>query len=531
MIYFFSPFHRTGGPENTHFTCSIINQMVGQVVAKIIYITPSPGNASLYPEIPYLEFGTLGDVVDLPTNFIILPEIYHVEKTRRDTGLVNCIYVVWWQSFINACTNFVLSNYHIPGIMHAFHSYYEYAMVRPQLNQGQKYFLLTDFIADDYTCLDTQSFVPEKEPLVCFNGHKDSMSAKLCQEANIPFVEIRDMSREQVNRVLKRCMVYVDMGSHPGKDHMPREAAMYGCVVVTNKCGSAAYMEDVPIQEKVAFESDLVPLVEKILNNYLAFYDGQKTYRQTIKQEKAIAKSNIANFLQIHNQTVSVYEGILFVPSDKYGQVISQHNHILQKLEDICIEAMGSDMVEGNCFCENKNTRNRPADLIPKQMNLFSLGMSAQKVLEIGFNTGHSALLFLLANPSSKLLCFDIVEHPYTMKCFEYLQSIFGDRLEMIVGDSTVTIPKYCQEHPGEMFDVFHLDGSHDVTIARLDFQNTWPLVRDVIIFDDTQDEILSNLLNEYIDEGIVHEIKMRKTKMYEHRVVRKTTKPRTLTV
>ena len=81
--------------------------------------------------------------------------------------------------------------------------------------------------------------------------------------------------------------------------------------------------------------------------------------------------------------------------------------------------------------------------MIYKQLNLYSLGRTAKNILEIGFNTGHSALLFLISNPESKLTCFDIVSHKYTMPCFEYLNSLFPGRINLIAGDSTITVPEF----------------------------------------------------------------------------------------
>jgi len=520
MIYFLCPFFKTGGPENIHLTVSVINSLCNHVAAKVIYTTTN--NVSLYPEIPFVEFGTLADVEDVPTNFFVLPEIYNINTTKKITGIKNCQYILWWMSYINACTKNTLVNCDIPGIMHAFHSYYEYAMIRPKLTLNQKHFFLSDFIADEYTTINMTDFIHTKEPRVCFNGYKDRISKRLCQEANIPFIEICNMEREQVNDVLKKCQVYVDMGIHPGKDHMPREAAMYGCVVITNKCGSAAYMEDVPITEKVSYDSELVPMIKNVFQNYKEFLIKQDHYRKIILGEKYIATANIEKFIRLHNESAALYEGIYFVSNNEYNQVIAKAQDILNKLEEICIESAGHTAVEGNCFCEHRNIKNRLPELIPKQMNLYSCGIKANNVIEIGFNAGHSALLFLLANPNSKVVCFDICEHPYTLKCFEYLRSLFGDRLELIKGDSTVTIPQYKLTHPDVIFDVFHLDGSHDVQIARQDFENVLGIVRSFIVFDDTQSNELNNLLNEYIDKGIVMEISMLKTLIYEHRIVRK---------
>jgi hypothetical protein len=43
------------------------------------------------------------------------------------------------------------------------------------------------------------------------------------------------VSPEEVRRMLKRAKVYIDFGPHPGMDRLPREAALAGCCVVTNR--------------------------------------------------------------------------------------------------------------------------------------------------------------------------------------------------------------------------------------------------------------------------------------------------------
>ena len=55
--------------------------------------------------------------------------------------------------------------------------------------------------------------------------------------------------------------IYIDFGEHPGMDRLPREAAINGLIVITNKAGAAFYKEDVGIKEKykvLVFDEDFV---------------------------------------------------------------------------------------------------------------------------------------------------------------------------------------------------------------------------------------------------------------------------------
>jgi hypothetical protein len=63
------------------------------------------------------------------------------------------------------------------------------------------------------------------------------------------------MTDEEVTSLLRRSRAYVDFGPHPGMDRLPREAALAGCVVITNREGAAAYDEDLPLPSMYKFRS------------------------------------------------------------------------------------------------------------------------------------------------------------------------------------------------------------------------------------------------------------------------------------
>ncbi len=96
---------------------------------------------------------------------------------------------------------------------------------------------------------------------------------------------------------LKTCKIYVDLGAHPGKDRIPREAALAGCVVITNKLGAADNEVDIPIEEKVDGPEELKVLIEDIFKNYESYYEKQKNYRDIIVNEKDIFKSQVKTFI------------------------------------------------------------------------------------------------------------------------------------------------------------------------------------------------------------------------------------------
>ena len=57
------------------------------------------------------------------------------------------------------------------------------------------------------------------------------------------------MTEREVEDCLSQAKVYIDFGGHPGKDRIPREAALCGCCVVTGRRGAAGNDVEVPINQ------------------------------------------------------------------------------------------------------------------------------------------------------------------------------------------------------------------------------------------------------------------------------------------
>jgi hypothetical protein len=194
------------------------------------------------------------------------------------------------------------------------------------------------------------------------------------------------------------------------------------------------------------------------------------------------------------------------------------------------IEQSG-EKLEGNSFYYHQST-NRFAELHSKQMNLIWAGSTATKrICEIGFNAGHSALLFSLPNQDKEIefTVFDLCEHSYTKPCFGYLKNKFASfKFELIEGDSLVKIPKFLEEHPEVIgtYDVVHVDGGHTEECAYNDFIHAFKMVRigGLIIVDDTNISYIDTLCEKAIQSGKFIEIDCLPTFGYQHRILQRTT-------
>ena len=181
----------------------------------------------------------------------------------------------------------------------------------------------------------------------------------------------------------------------------------------------------------------------------------------------------------------------------QYNEVIGRNQNIIQDLNEI-IKKSG-ELLEGNVFYEHHSQDfNVHSDFQNKRYNLFHYGKLAVDILEIGFNAGHSALLYLLANSYSRIHFFDLGEHQYSRSCYDYLDEKFPGRLSVVWGDSTQTIPLY--QSP-QRFDFIHIDGGHTRFIAESDFYNCKSLAKPkaLVMIDDYNGNCLHTFCNQLI--------------------------------
>lgn len=107
-------------------------------------------------------------------------------------------------------------------------------------------------------------------------------------------------------------------------------------------------------------------------------------------------------------------------------------------------------------------------------------------VMEIGFNAGHSAEIFLSSNKNINLVSFDIGHHQYVNLGKKFIDKTYPDRHTLIIGNSLDTVPEYFKKE-NKKFDLIFIDGGHHYNIAKGDLINCKNLAHNktIVIMDD----------------------------------------------
>ncbi len=309
-IYIISPGNiHSGGPELVHQLASQLLKMDYNV--NMFYL---PANSNFNPADPvdplyrkyYIPFVRNLEVSH--KNIMIVPEssslnLYVSKKMRR---------IMWWMSVDNYINNlcnilkkfkqnplestmpqFFYFDKNDSDIEHWVQSDYAEIFIKKNGIADKQIHKVRDYLNEAFLRRASKIDISQKEDIVAYNPVKGfEFTQKLLKVApEINWRPIRDMTPEEVQQLLAKAKVYIDFGNHPGRDRIPREAAISGCCVLTGRRGAAANPNDIAIDDSFKFndtDENIIPIIERIKDIFANFETNYKThqhYRDQIMKE------------------------------------------------------------------------------------------------------------------------------------------------------------------------------------------------------------------------------------------------------
>lgn len=192
-------------------------------------------------------------------------------------------------------------------ISHAYQS--EYAKQFLIKSNLKPILAMGDYINNEYIHQGDQ--LPQKENAIAYNPQKGvEFTERLIKLApDLKWKPIKGLNRKGVIDLLERCKIYIDFGNHPGKDRLPREAALCRCLIITGLKGAAKYTKDIPIPAEYKINQDkttpqaIIKTLRLLLNEYDARINDFTSYREEILKEKSTFSHQIKTIFGASHNT------------------------------------------------------------------------------------------------------------------------------------------------------------------------------------------------------------------------------------
>jgi hypothetical protein len=123
--------------------------------------------------------------------------------------------------------------------------------------------------------------------------------------ANVRWLPLQDLTRTELLDSLAQSDVFLDLGHQPGKDRLPREAALLGAVTLVAQIGAGADLIDTPLpsEHKIRTEGDFARNAAVTLSQVLAdpeeHFHRQRYYREGLLRERDAFKKEVRYLFNI----------------------------------------------------------------------------------------------------------------------------------------------------------------------------------------------------------------------------------------
>jgi hypothetical protein len=306
----------TGGTELMHQLAYKLK--INNIKSKIYYYSHKKDKNPTPPEYDIYEPDYTYKIEDKEKNLLIVPEIkagmvYNYHAIRP---------VIWWLSVDNYLRNTYCSQASWPRkirlflqrnrffidrrprkkIYHLYQSKYARQFLLKNNISEKNMHPLSDYLNPIFIQQAQSNRKSTRKNVILYNPKKGyAFTRKVMEYApELTWIPLENKKPCEIAELCSESKLYVDFGGHPGKDRLPREAAINKCIILTSRNGSAAYYEDIPIPEQYKFATtvDNIPKIVSVIRSILIEYDKFMVdfnyYRDDIVKQESMFERDIA---------------------------------------------------------------------------------------------------------------------------------------------------------------------------------------------------------------------------------------------
>lgn len=311
----------SGGPELLHQFCYHLNKL--GVEAEMAYYEklkfPTQKNDKKLIA-AYERYGCkkTEKIIDIPGNTVVLSEgeLWFLPRFKHVKLMI------WWLSVDNYYKSMRTGyakiyaplgmnrrpyNPFLDKYIHCVQSEYAKQFLVDKGIKLEDIYPLSDYLSSEFIAKTNNENKRPKEDVVLYNPQKGiEFTQKIisyCKE--IRFIPLIDLTHEEMAELMMKSKVYIDFGNHPGKDRIPREAAVSGCCIITNTEGSAGNETDIkiPVQYKIDMKDKNIPMIissiKGCIKNYESIRDEFEDYRAEIRMQEAVFLQEVKNIVNL----------------------------------------------------------------------------------------------------------------------------------------------------------------------------------------------------------------------------------------
>lgn len=341
----------TGGIELLHQFCRQLNDM--GLEAYMLYLDAEKTKCPIHEDYYKYDVKYVTQYVDAKDSVLVIPETQvHLQKwCKLGIGMI------WWLSVDNYIISYrkYMENNNVDlfelkknkNIIHFVQSHYAKEFVEKALGIAETYYLM-DYINDDIVeYAEKHKDTYERKNICVYNPKKGYENLQpiiaACRE-DIQWIPLTGLKPEEMAKIMCSARVYVDFGGHPGKDRIPREAALCGCCILTNREGSALYQYDVniPVKYKIEDTRDIEGILEKIydlVDNYEQRHEEFNTYVLGINQEKKRFMKDLYQAVHVLEEKVQKKTIVMKDDKERYEQLDKSTNDALDRIRQLLQES------------------------------------------------------------------------------------------------------------------------------------------------------------------------------------------------